>query len=403
MAAVKQVLRFLLLNLFSSLGYLLGSVQAVVVHWLGVALGGGGLGWGHGALLAVALTGANALMLPFLRRARRQPGWGRGLARLYVSTGLVSLLLGAAVLLSYLAFAPVAVLLQGAAFAPGAIEVGFRVTSGLLVGGTALLLAWGFSFGQARIEHTRIDVSLPGLAPLLDGLRLVQISDLHIGNGMEGRRLGALVERVNGHEADVVAITGDIFDFDPHFIEEGVRGLAGLRARHGVYAVLGNHDGYTGVERIAAAFDEHAPDIRLLRGDCVRLPTAAPLYVAGIDDPGFGWSERDYSLPALDALAERLPADGPAILLIHRPDGFSQAARLGFPLVLAGHTHGGQIALPTPGGVHNIARLIYRHHRGVYRDGDALLYVNRGVGVAGPAIRLNCSREIATVQLRAIE
>ena len=78
------------------------------------------------------------------------------------------------------------------------------------------------------------------------------------------------------------------------------------------------------------------------------------------------------------------PADGPSLLLVHRPEVFEQATRLGFPLVLAGHTHGGQLALPTPGGRYNLARLVTPLTRGLYRAGASVLYVNRGLGVGGP-------------------
>jgi predicted MPP superfamily phosphohydrolase len=84
---------------------------------------------------------------------------------------------------------------------------------------------------------------------------------------------------------------------------------------------------------------------------------------------------------------------------VHRPEAFPQAARLGFPLVLAGHTHGGQIAVPGFGQRLNLARIITPYHRGLYRENGSVLYVNRGVGVAGPALRISCPREIATIEL----
>lgn len=395
----KRIMRFLLVNLFSSLGYSLGAVQTLFTYWLYFAMTGGDLGWQRGLGVAVGLTLANAALLPFLRRARRSRGWPRTLARLYVSVALVSLLLAMAVVASAAIFVPLAALLDLLGVATGAAV--FRAGSVPVVGAVAAMLAWGFSIGQATIDHTHLDAPLSDLAEELDGFRLIQISDLHIGNGMEGHRLRGLVERVNGLDPDLIAITGDIFDFDPRFIEEGVRGLAGLRARHGVYAVLGNHDVYTGIEAVAAAFGDEAPGITVLRGDCVRVPTAAPLYIAGIDDPGYGWSNRQLDLPELESLGRAMPGDGPVVLLVHRPEAFPQAARLGFPLVLTGHTHGGQIALPSPQGGLNIARAIYSYHRGAYRVGGSLMYVNRGVGVAGPAIRFNCSREITTIRLAA--
>jgi hypothetical protein len=166
-----------------------------------------------------------------------------------------------------------------------------------------------------------------------------------------------------------------------------------------VYAVLGNHDTYTGTEHVAGALGRLAPNLRLLRGEIARVPIDPAFYVAGVDDPGRDWTAREVRLASLDAVAAARPAEGPVLLLVHRPELFPQAAALGFPLVLAGHTHGGQIALPTPGGRWNLARIVTRYHRGLYELDGSILYVNRGLGVAGPALRVNCPREIATIEL----
>jgi hypothetical protein len=227
----------------------------------------------------------------------------------------------------------------------------------------------------------------------------VQISDLHVGNGLEDDRLSALVDRINELEPDVVAITGDIFDNDPSFVPDGTRRLGGLRARLGVFAVLGNHDTYTGAELVAEALAANAPGIRLLRGEYARLPLDPPVYLAGVDDPGRDWTARDLQVASLERLAAKRPDDGPVLLLVHRPEVFHQATRLGFPVVLTGHTHGGQIALPLPGGHINPARMVTSFTRGLFRSGDSVMYVNRGVGMAGPRIRFNCRREIATIEL----
>ncbi len=130
---------------------------------------------------------------------------------------------------------------------------------------------------------------------------------------------------------------------------------------------------------------------------------SAVLAVAGVDDLGRDWARGVLEHPALPALATAAPAGAPLIVLSHRPDCFPQAARLGAVLQLSGHTHGGQLALPyLPGRLpRNLAEFISRFHRGLYREGDATLYVNRGLGFTGQKIRLFSSREIALVTLRA--
>ena len=252
------------------------------------------------------------------------------------------------------------------------------------------------------LSSTDVDFGeVPGLDARGDGLRIVQLSDIHIGNRMEGEALSKLVEDANRLEPDVIAITGDIFDHDPRYVDDGVARLDRLRARFGVYAVLGNHDTYTGTELVASAFEQRAPNIVLLRKDVVQVPVDFPLYLAGVDDPGMDWSARGLTLDTLSDVAAGRPTDGPTLLLVHRPEAFAQASELGFPLVLSGHTHGGQLALPIPGGNFNLARLVTKYHRGLYRVNGSTLYVNRGLGFAGPAIRFNCPREIATIELRA--
>jgi hypothetical protein len=392
--------RALLSNLLVTLALLLGVMQVIVGHWITVVLAGReGPGLALGLALAAALVAANALALPALRRARRAGGFGGRVARAYMAVGLATLLLGVAIALAWAGWLPLAGLFALAGVSGEALFQAFRIATIPVIGALAFMLAWGFTGGQRRVERTRVRVSVPALSPDLRGLRIAHASDLHIGNGMEGERLRRFVAELNALDADLIALTGDLFDFDPRVIEEGARGLADLRARLGVYAVLGNHDTYTGAELVAEGLARFAPDLRLLRGEVVRVPSAAPLYVAGVDDPGRDWTAREVELPALTALAAARPADGPVVLLVHRPQLFPQAARLGFPIVLAGHTHGGQLALPTPGGRHNLARLLTEFHRGTYQVNGSVLYVNRGIGVAGPAIRFNCPREIATIEL----
>jgi predicted MPP superfamily phosphohydrolase len=392
--------RLLFDRLVFNLALLLGLSQALVWHWIhvvGRAAEPPGLLASSG--LAAALVLANGLAVPRLRRARRKRGLEGRLARGYMGFGVAMLLVGLAVLLSWAALLLGAGLLGALGASPAAGFAVFRTGSVALVGVVALSVVGGFTWGQARIERTRIRVRVPGLSPDLEGLRVVQISDLHIGNHLDGPRLSRMVERTNALDPDVLVLTGDLFDFDPEPVEDGVRRLAALRARHGVYAVLGNHDHYVGADRIADAIARLAPNIRLLRDEIAALPVGAPLYLAGADDPGRDWSARRLTLDGLADLAGARHDDGPTLLLVHRPEAFPQAAELGFPLVISGHTHGGQLALPVARGQYNLASLVTRFTRGLYRLNGSTLYVNRGLGVGGPALRIHCPREIATLEL----
>ena len=397
---VRRVSGLLLRRFSLFLGMMLGLMQVMVAHWVLVVFGGlDGLGLVEGFGMAALLVAANGTLYPGLRRLRSGSGASRVMARAYTTIGLATILVGLAVLMAWVGVLPLRGMLALAGVGP---EVGvtiFRAVSLVVVFALAGMLLWGFTGGQAQFDHSHVRVPLQGLDEDLRGLRILHLSDLHIGNGLEGQGIDGLVERANRLEPDLIAITGDMFDWDPRCVEDGARRLGKLQARLGVYAVLGNHDTYTGTEVVAAALDELAGDLQLLRGEIVRVPTTRPLYIAGVDDPGRDWTARGMELPALDELAASKPLDGPVVLLVHRPEAFSQASRLGFPLVLAGHTHGGQIALPTPGGRYNIARLITGYDRGLFRENGAVLYVSRGVGVAGPSIRFNCTREIPTIEL----
>ena len=388
----------LLRDVWRNVALLLGVVQVQILSWaLHLTAGEGLRGFVVLGLSGIAMI-VNALLVPLIRNAGRGTGLRRMAARLYMNVGIGTLLVGIAVGASWLLLYPLGGLLA-LLLTPGAGDVFFRASSGVLVLAVAASFLWGATIGQWGYGRTSTKVAVPGLDPSLAGLRIVQLSDLHIGNGLEGQRLADAVAEVNALSPDLIAITGDIFDNDPRFVDAGARVLAGLRARLGVYVVLGNHDAYTGLELVAGALGEHAPHFELLRGRIARVDTEAPLYIAGVDDPGRDWTARDLRVGAVEVLAKQRASDGPTILLVHRPEVFHQAARLGFPLMLAGHTHGGQIALPLFGGQINPALVVSAYTRGLYRLEDSTLYVNRGIGMAGPRIRFGCSREIATIEL----
>jgi predicted MPP superfamily phosphohydrolase len=375
-------------------------MQALIVEWLAVVVFGvEGLGLAGGAALAVLLAAVNLASVPMLRRARLAGGRGRRASRIYMAGGVATLLIGSAVAVSWLGILPLSSALEWLGADSERASALFRGTSLVLVGGVAAMVLWSFTGGQRRVEYTRVEIPIPGLSPGNRGLRIGHLTDLHIGNGLEAEKLSAMVERANALDADLLVLTGDIFDFDPSFVVDGARRLGALRARLGVFAVLGNHDTYTGTEHVVAALAQHAPAIRVLRDEWVALALDEPLYLAGIEDPGRSWTVRDLELDSLARVGASLPNDGPTLLLVHRPQAFPQAARLGFPVVLAGHTHGGQLALPTPTGAVNLARVMTGYTRGLYQLAGSTLYVNRGIGVAGPAMRFNCRREIATIEL----
>ena len=285
---------------------------------------------------------------------------------------------------------------------PATVSTLARVHFWLTNAGVAVvagLLAWGYTFGQRELVVSRHRIPIAGLPAELAGLRIAHLSDLHIGRHLDLRELEEHVRRVNALEPDLVCLTGDLVDH-PDTCAAAFPTLAGLRARHGVLVTLGNHDVYAGAETVTAAL-RRLTDFTVLRNDCARIgANRATLAVLGVDDLGLDWARGVPEHPALPPLARSVGEDEPFIVLSHRPDCFPQAARLGAALVLSGHTHGGQLGLPFGGSrIRNLAEFITAFPRGLYREGMAVLYVNRGLGFTGQRVRLFTSREIAVLEL----
>jgi uncharacterized protein len=205
---------------------------------------------------------------------------------------------------------------------------------------------------------------------------------------------------VNRLEPDLICVTGDIADSSSVDCDRFFPILAGLRAKHGVCAILGNHDHMAGADRVAAALRRWT-EFRVLRDEAVTLSLAdAALHVIGLDDRGRDWARGRRSDGRLAALLAAAPAGTPLLLLSHRPDPFLQAAEAGVGLMLSGHTHGGQLAFPWFGGRRrNLAEFITNFDRGLYQLNGSSLYVNSGLGVAGQPIRLFSPREITVIEL----
>ncbi len=375
---------------------LLSLGELLLVQWGLLAFRGEGLALVESALGLLALASLNFRLYPAARRRIHASGLSLAFSRVWIMSSV-------AVLLTGLLLTGVFIVVGGAGWALG-VSGGDNLPliwlGGLVVFGGFGSILWGTTVGNIRVRVDPIHLPLPGLHPDVAKLRIAHITDLHIGPLLRAERLRGFVETINRLDPDLVVITGDIFDFDPKYIDEGCRELGKLCARHGVFAVLGNHDVYTGAELVAEGLRKLS-GIRLLRDEWVRIEVGESVFVlAGLEDSGEGWTERHAESAELEQLASDRPPDLPCVLLAHRPSYFSQAARLGFSLVLSGHTHGGQVALPFAPN-HNASRVIADWTRGTFRERESTLYVNRGLGMAGLPLRINCPREIALIRLGA--
>lgn len=276
---------------------------------------------------------------------------------------------------------------------PGASAAGWRAA--LVVGVALTAVGVGLRSALRPPRRVREEFVLERWPRGLDGFRIVQISDIHIGS-LLGRDFAArLVERVNALEPDLVAVTGDLVDGSVRHLAEEVAPFAGLRARHGVFFVTGNHDCYSGAASWTRAVE--GLGMQVLRNRRVEVRRGDAVFdLVGVDDHHarlVGEGGEDVAR----AVAGRDP-ERPAVLLAHDPATFRRASREGIDLQLSGHTHGGQI-WPFV----YVVRLATPWVAGRYREGRAQLYVSRGTGFWGPPMRLGSPAEITEIVLRAPE
>ncbi|HXQ23890.1 MAG TPA: metallophosphoesterase [Candidatus Acidoferrales bacterium] len=281
------------------------------------------------------------------------------------------------------------------------VDTAFRWLADAGTAAVGLVFVYGYSIGQRRLRITHLRLPLRHCRESFDGLRIVQISDIHVGQNLGRDQLGRFVARVNALCPDLICITGDIADAPSADLDGFLPLLADLRAAHGVFAILGNHDHYAGAERVVAALRRLTPFTVLRDQRAVIAINGQPLHIIGLDDRGPDWARGATHAPYLDAALAEIPADEPVLLLCHRPDIFPHAAAAGVALTLSGHTHGGQLGIPWVNGrVRNLAEFITRFDRGLFARDGSYLYVNCGLGITGQRIRLCTPREITLIDVQ---
>lgn len=237
----------------------------------------------------------------------------------------------------------------------------------------------------------RVTLRHPLLPPAFDGLRIAQVADVHAGIFMPPERLARVRSLVEGLTPDLVVFTGDQLDRRQVDADLFVHGFAGVDAPLGVFGILGNHD-HLASPRLAIAAMEAVGITPLVNQSATLQRNGARILVAGVDDldaiPGWG---PDFAVVERSDAAFRL-------LLCHQPGGWRAARAAGADVTLAGHTHGGQIALPSRGL--NLARLSTPYVAGPYQRGEQLLYVSRGIGVGAIPLRFGVPPEVDLVTLR---
>jgi hypothetical protein len=253
--------------------------------------------------------------------------------------------------------------------------------------GSLLAMALGAATALRGPRVEKVAVRVPGLHRDLEGLRIVQISDLHVGRSIRRGYVERTVERARSLAPELVALTGDMVDGPVERLAAHVAPLAALTEGGHAFFVLGNHDCYSGADAWIAHWREMGARV-LLNEHAVLRKGAATLVVGGVVDPAYRVRRPEISL-------EHAPSADFRLLLAHNPKLAPLGAGAGFDLQLSGHTHGGQF-FPWTLAV----RLVHAPHvAGLSREGSMWVYVSAGTGSWGPPVRFGTSPEITLVTL----
>jgi uncharacterized protein len=273
------------------------------------------------------------------------------------------------------------------------------------LGGAAGLALYSGEIARHWTEVSELEISIPGLPQAFDGMRIAQLSDIHLDDFTEPFYLRHVVHKVNNMQPDAVFLTGDYISDGVDSKQFAVRAawqcaqiLSELQCGK-VYGVLGNHDIAVDADEVSKALRAHG--VTLLRNSYLPIERAGGrLWLAGIDDPVWGHPNPELTIPA----SIRNIPDEPILLMCHAPDFADDLLKLpsgqAVSLMLSGHTHGGQVRLPIFGAL-ELPSLGKKYVEGHFRLGKMQLYVNRGIGTIGLPFRLNCPPEIALFTLRS--
>jgi predicted MPP superfamily phosphohydrolase len=261
------------------------------------------------------------------------------------------------------------------------------ITAGLVAAGTT---GYGVTQALGRPVLKRRQIALAKLPRAMDGYRVALVSDIHLGPLAGRKHTERIVEIINGLDADIVTVVGDLVDGTVAQLGDDAAPLSGLRSKNGAYFVTGNHEYYSGYQEWIEEVAELG--MKPLRNDRVELPGGLDL--AGVNDvTGETYGDGPDYAKALDG---RDPAK-PVVLLAHQPIQVSEAAKHGVDLQLSGHTHGGQMAP---------FNLLVKLQQPVVTGYDTIqgtqIYVTNGAGFWGPPVRVGAPPDITLIELRTV-
>ena len=252
---------------------------------------------------------------------------------------------------------------------------------------------YGTFIGRTNFEVREIDIALPDLPRSLDGLRLAQLTDIHFGLDLSAPELERVVAMTNEVRPHIALVTGDLITESGDPLEKCLDIVSGLRADSGVWACMGNHERYAESESFCE-FYARGRGISFLRNASESLRFGdARLNLCGVD-------YQRTSLPYLQKAEELMDRQAVNVLLSHNPDVFPTASKLGYDLVVGGHTHGGQVTVEIVEQWANPGRFFTPFVAGRYRLDRSVLYVSRGIGTVNLPMRVGAMPEISVLTLR---
>lgn len=260
-----------------------------------------------------------------------------------------------------------------------------------------VVMGFGTFVERTNFEVRECDIAIRNLPVQMDGMRLLLLSDIHLGAFLSVKTLARVIDQSNELKAHVAFMTGDLISSAKDPLDDCLFQLSRLRSDWGTFGCLGNHEVYAEAEDYTAVQGKKL-GIRFLRGEAQVLDIGgASLNVAGVDYQPFEQRPR--------YLQDSGPLVRPGavnVLLSHNPDVFPAAAARGYDLMLAGHTHGGQITFEILSPVLNPARILTPFVRGLYSNGASSCYVTRGIGTLGVPTRLGARPEISLLKLKQL-
>jgi len=365
-----------------------------IAAWFALALVARGLGWAGPFIVGLLALYTTIPLLLFVRW-RGWPFYPGAAFRLLV----VRALLYTQLMLPFVAAGSVIGMLIGLPF--GMSMVIGRALSGAIIGAGALVLLAGY-VGSRRLVVREVEARVRGLPMAFDGVRIAQISDLHVGPQTSRRFLRRVAQTVSGAGPDIIAVTGDVVDDRSEDVPWYAAAFATLRAPLGVYLIPGNHDIYAGWDAVSRSLRQNTEATILVNDSRLVERLGSRLAIVGTGDPAAGTRRgkvpNESAAPDVERALAHVPPSTTVVAFAHNPALWPGLAERGVALTLSGHTHWGQLALPRLGW--SLASPFLEHAMGGHRAGDALLYINPGTGYWGIPFRLGAFPEITIVTLR---